>query len=130
MYLRHTTLRKNGKTHTYWRLVRSVRRGRKVVQETVAQLGELDAHGRARAGALALRITGREEQYELFEAPPGRSEPVAVRLERVRLERAAVSAMSGWGGGCGAPLHWIVSVRTAWSRAASGRRGRRWRRSW
>src|SRR5271167_4092639 len=89
MYLRHTTVRKNGKTHSYWRLVRSVRRGRRVVQETVAQLGELDGQGRARAGALALRITGREEQYELFEAPPGqRSEPVAVRLDQIRLERA------------------------------------------
>ena len=89
MYLRHTTVRKNGKTHSYWRLVRSVRRGRRVVQETVAQLGELDGQGRARAGALALRITGREEQYELFEAPPGqRSEPVAVRLDHIRLERA------------------------------------------
>ena len=88
MYLRHTTVRKNGKTHSYWRLVRSVRRGRRVVQETVAQLGELDEQGRARAGALALRITGREEQYELFEAPAGRSEPVAVRLDHIRLERA------------------------------------------
>ena len=88
MYLRHTTVRKNGKTHSYWRLVRSVRRGRRVVQETVAQLGELDGQGRARAGALALRITGREEQYELFEAPAGRSEPVAVRLGHIRLERA------------------------------------------
>src|SRR5271165_5491508 len=89
MYLRHTTVRKNGKTHSYWRLVRSVRRGRRVVQETVAQLGELDGQGRARAGALALRITGREEQYELFEAPPGqRNEPVAVRLDQICLERA------------------------------------------
>ena len=89
MYLRHTTVRKNGKTHSYWRLVRSVRRGRRVVQETVAQLGELDGQGRARAGALALRITGREEQYDLFEAPAGRrSEPVAVRLDQIRLERA------------------------------------------
>ena len=89
MYLRHTTVRKNGKTHSYWRLVRSVRRGRRVAQETVAKLGELDGQGRARAGALALRITGREEQYELFEAPPGqRSEPVAVRLDQIRLERA------------------------------------------
>src|SRR5271166_3736968 len=89
MHLRHTTVRKNGKTHSYWRLVRSVRRGRRVVQETVAQLGELDGQGRARAGALALRITGREEQYELFEALPGqRSEPVAVRLNQIRLERA------------------------------------------
>src|SRR5580658_825007 len=89
MYLRHTTVRKNGKTHSYWRLVRSVRRGRRVAQETVAQLGELDGQGRARAVALALRIMGREEQYELFEAPPGqRSEPVAVRLDQIRLERA------------------------------------------
>jgi transposase len=89
MYLRHSTVRKKGKTHSYWRLVGSVRRGRRVVQETVAQLGELDEQGRARAGALAWRITGREEQYELFEPPPGqRSEPVAVRLDQLRLERA------------------------------------------
>ena len=48
MYLRHTTRCKDGKTHVYWQLVRSVRRGRKVVQETVAQLGELDAEGRTK----------------------------------------------------------------------------------
>src|SRR5271157_3914219 len=114
MYLRHTTVRKNGKTHSYWRLVRSVRRGRRVVQETVAQLGELDGQGRARAGALALRITGREEQYELFEAPPGqRSEPVAVRLERFVWSAPAVLATCGWAGGCGARLLSIVSARTA-----------------
>lgn len=88
MYLRHTTVRKNGTTHSYWRLVRSVRRGRKVMQETVAQLGELDAQGRARARSLALRITGRDEQYELFEAPAGSSEAVAVRLDQIHLERA------------------------------------------
>lgn len=88
MYLRHTTVRKNGKTRSYWRLVRSVRRGRKVVQETVAQLGELDAQGRARARRLALRITRRDEQHELFEAAAGWSEPVAVRLDQIRLERA------------------------------------------
>ena len=39
MYLRHTTRRKDGKTHTYWRLVRSVRTGNRVRQETVACLG-------------------------------------------------------------------------------------------
>jgi hypothetical protein len=58
VYLRHSTLRKDGKTHTYWRLVHSVRRDGKVVQETVAQLGELDAQGRARTKALARAITG------------------------------------------------------------------------
>src|SRR6185437_15181080 len=88
MYLRHTTSSKDGKTHTYWRLVRSVRRGRKVVQETVAHLGELDGEGRARARRLALQITGGREQYELFEAAAVAGEPVAVRLDEVRLERS------------------------------------------
>ena len=87
MYLRHSTIRKDGKTHRYWRLVRSVRRDGKVVQETVAQLGELDAEGRLRAKALARRITGRPDQYELFEERPGPERIIAVRLDRVRLER-------------------------------------------
>ena len=44
MYLRHTTVRKKGKKHTYWSLVRSVRVGRKVRQETVAYLGEIETN--------------------------------------------------------------------------------------
>jgi transposase len=87
VYLRHSTVRKNGKTHTYWRLVRSVRRGTKVRQETVAQLGELDAQGRADAEALARRITGRAEQHDLFEDWSPTPRKVEVRLDRVRLER-------------------------------------------
>ena len=87
MYLRHSIKRKDGKTHTYWRLVRSVRRGRKVVQETVANLGELDAQGRAKARQLLREMTGRTEQRELFEDAAAAAETVAVRLDRVRLER-------------------------------------------
>lgn len=87
MYLRHSTVRKNGKTHKYWRLVRSVRRGNKVRQETVAQLGELDAQGWAHAQALARKITGRSEQRDLFEAPSPTPMKVEVRLDQVRLER-------------------------------------------
>jgi transposase len=87
VYLRHSRIRKDGKTHTYWRLVRSVRRHGKVVQETVAQLGELDAEGRAKARALARTITGREEQRELFEDAAGEAPAVPVRLHQVRLER-------------------------------------------
>src|SRR6266581_7497211 len=86
MYLRHTTRVKDGKAHMYWRLVRSVRVGRKVVQQTVAQLGELDAEGRARATALARAITGDRLQAELFE-PDESAEPIPVRLNRIRLER-------------------------------------------
>jgi transposase len=89
MYLRHTTLKKNGKTHVYWRLVRSVRHGRKVVQQTVAQLGELDAQGRARARALARSITGEAlgAQSSLFEADDW-LDAVPVNLGKVRLERS------------------------------------------
>ena len=90
MYLRHSTRRKDGKSHVYWRLVRSVRRGGKVMQETVAQLGELDGQGRARAEELALSISGRASgflQGELFEhaAPTG---SLAIKLEGIRLERS------------------------------------------
>ena len=90
MYLRHTTRRKDGKTHVYWQLVRSVRRGRKVVQETVAHLGELDAEGRARAVLLARSITGRSAergQQCLFDPNPP-VEAVKIRLEAIRLERS------------------------------------------
>jgi hypothetical protein len=67
MYLRHTTIRKDGKLHRYWRLVRSVRVGRRVIQQTVAQLGELDEHGRIEARALARRLIGAPEQTALFD---------------------------------------------------------------
>ncbi len=87
MYLRHSIRRKGGKTHTYWRLVRSVRRGGKVVQETVAQLGELDGQGRAKAKRLARRLTGRDDQRDFFEADAGVGRAAAVRVDRVRLER-------------------------------------------
>src|SRR6059036_1659663 len=86
MYLRHTTRRKNGKVHRYWQLVRSVRIGRKVVQQTVAHLGELDAQGRARARALARAITGDRDQSDLFLADDA-DELIPVRLKRIRLER-------------------------------------------
>lgn len=87
MYLRHTTRRKDGKVHTYWQLVRSVRMGRRVVQQTVAQLGELDAQGRARAKALAQALVGGLTQPELFTRAAVSEEVVPVRLDRVRLER-------------------------------------------
>jgi len=86
MYLRHTTRRKDGKVHRYWQLVRSVRIGRKVVQQTVTHLGELDAQGRARATALARAITGDRAQPDLFIAEDA-DEAIPVRLTRIRLER-------------------------------------------
>jgi transposase len=87
MYLRYTTRKKDGKVHRYWRLVRSVRIGRRVVQQTVAQLGELDEHGRLAARALARQLIGAPEQAGLFE-DGCRDVAVPVRLKGIRIERS------------------------------------------
>ena len=84
MFLRKSVRKKDGKTHTYWRLVRSVRRNGKVVQETVAQLGELDAQGQAQARALARQMTGRADQLELFEP---RLEPATIPIHSASVRR-------------------------------------------
>jgi len=86
MYLRYTTVRKNGKTHTYWRLVQSVRIGREVKQVTVCQLGELDEEGRLAARQLANTLVGVERQPGLFDDPVP-SEPITLDLARLQLER-------------------------------------------
>jgi transposase len=87
MYLRHSIRKKDGKVHRYWRLVRSVRVGRRVIQQTVAQLGELDEHGRIEARALAHRLIGTPEQAQLFN--DGRADlTVPVRLKGIRIEHS------------------------------------------
>jgi transposase len=86
MFLRATTRKKDGKTHRYWRLVQNVRVGRRVIQRTVAQLGELDAEGRFRARALARHLIGSPEQGQLFD--DGYADvAVPVRLKGIRIER-------------------------------------------
>ncbi|MBV8107532.1 MAG: IS1634 family transposase [Hyphomicrobiales bacterium] len=87
MYLRHTIRKKDGKVHRYWRLVRSVRIGRRVIQRTVAHLGELDERGRVEARALARRLVGAPDQTQLFQ--DGSEDLTApVRLKGVRVERS------------------------------------------
>jgi transposase len=88
MYLRHTTVRKNGKAHKYWRVVRSVRMGRKVRQETVACLGQLDGEGHKKAKSLARHFLGeRTDQPDLFEELPPK-QIVKVKAQEVRVERS------------------------------------------
>jgi transposase len=86
MYLRHTTRKKDGKVHRYWSLVRSVRVGRRVIQQTVAHLGELDEHGRLAARALSARLIGAPERAPLFADGAG-DLTVPVRLKGIRIER-------------------------------------------
>lgn len=89
MFLRHKRIRKNGKTHTYWVLVRSVRVDGKVRQQVVAQLGKLDAKGRSRARAYADKLTGKRTHPSLFEPREDRPEDIEkIKLKAVRVERA------------------------------------------
>ena len=87
MYLRHTTRKKDGKVHRYWSLVRSVRVGRRVIQQTVAHLGELDKQGRLAARALSARLIGAPEQAPLFD-DDSEHLTVPVRLKGIRIERS------------------------------------------
>ena len=87
MYLRHTTRKKDGKVHRYWSLVRSIRVGRRVIQQTVAHLGELDERGRLEARALARHLIGAPENSELFNGG-SRDVAVPVRLKGIRIERS------------------------------------------
>jgi transposase len=87
MYLRHTTRKKDGKVHRYWSLVRSVRVGRRVIQQTVAHLGELDERGRVEARALAQHLIGAPERAQLFDDGSGHL-TVPVRLKGIRIERS------------------------------------------
>jgi len=87
MYLRHTIRKKDGKVHRYWCLVRSVRVGRRVIQQTVAQLGELDERGRLEARALAQRLIGAPEEAPLFKDGSG-ALTVPVRLKGIHIERS------------------------------------------
>ena len=87
MYLRHTIRKKDGKTHRYWCLVRSVRVGHRVIQQTVAHLGELDERGCIEARSLSRRLIGAPEQAPLFD-DGSEHVTVPVRLKGLRVERS------------------------------------------
>ncbi|MFO1466821.1 MAG: hypothetical protein U1F35_10355 [Steroidobacteraceae bacterium] len=124
MFLRASTRKKDGKTHRYWRLVENVRVGRRVIQRTVAQLGELDAEGRVRARALARHLIGSPEQGQLFD--DGHADvAVPVRLKGIRIERGrqfgdVYLALALWRG---TGLERLA--RAWWAKARSGSAGRR-----
>ena len=87
MYLRHTIRKKDGKVHRYWCLVRSVRLGRRVIQQVVAHLGEIDERGRIQARELARHVIGTPEQAQLFN-DGSEQLTVPVWLKGVRVERS------------------------------------------
>lgn len=92
MFLRRCERTKNGKKHTYWALVESIRTGQGSRQRVVAYLGELKAGERSGWAELGRRLRQRERpQPSLFDPPlpeePSDDEAVQVRLKGIRLER-------------------------------------------
>jgi transposase len=98
MYLRHKHVRTKDGVQTYWTLVRSVRRGTRVRQEVVAQLGRLDVRAQHQASALARQFLGeRADQPQLFE-DTRELESAQISLGKVRLERGRAfgDVWMGW----------------------------------
>jgi transposase len=93
MFLRSHQRNKDGKDHTYWSLVETVRTGDGPRQKTLCYLGELNSSAQARwvKTIEVFNDEGEAQQLKLFPShvePPADDPQVArVLLNRVRLER-------------------------------------------
>src|SRR5438876_2131167 len=93
MFLRAHERRKDGKEHTYWSLVETVRTGDGQRQRTLCYLGELNSSAQARwlKTVEVFNEQGESQQLKLFPSnvePPVNDPNVArVILNKVRLER-------------------------------------------
>ena len=92
MFLRQNDRPKDGKVHTYWSLVESVRTPNGPRQRTICYLGELNASAEARwrKTIQIFNAQGESEQLALFPAGtplPAEDQVVAIRLDRVRWTR-------------------------------------------
>ena len=93
MFLRPNQRRKDGKEHTYWSLVESVRTPDGPRQRTVCHLGELNGSDQARwlRTIEVFNEQGETQQLKLFpshvEAPSDDPEVARILIKQVRLER-------------------------------------------
>src|SRR6266536_2235138 len=93
MFLRPNHRSKDGKDHTYWSLVETVRTADGPRQKTICYLGELNSSAQARwlRTVEVFNEQGEAEQLKLFPShvEPPADDPQAARvlLNRVRLER-------------------------------------------
>jgi transposase len=104
MFLRPHQRNKDGKDHTYWSLVETVRTANGPRQRTLCYLGELNGSAQARwlKSVEVFNEQGEAQQLRLFPAhvePPADDPQVArVLVNRVRLERTRQfgAAFLGW----------------------------------
>jgi transposase len=93
MFLRPHQRSKDGKDHTYWSLVETIRTANGPRQRTLCYLGELNSSAQARwlRTVQVFNDQGEAEQLKLFpshvESPPDDPQVARVLVNRVRLER-------------------------------------------
>ncbi len=92
MFLKRLQRRKNGKGHTYWALVESVRTAKGSRHRVVAYFGELQKSERNGWAQLGHRLNGASRpQPSLFDPPhyddPSDDEPVRVKRKDIQLDR-------------------------------------------
>ena len=92
MFLKRLERHKNGKSHTYWALVESIRTAKGSRHRVVAYLGELKRSEQSGWAQLGQRLNGQgRPQPSLFDPQhyddPGEDDPVLVKLKGVRLRR-------------------------------------------
>jgi hypothetical protein len=93
MFLRANHRTKDGKDHTYWSLVETVRMADGPRQRTLCYLGELNGSAQARwlRTVEVFNEQGEAQQLKLFpsdvEPPPGDPQVARVLLNKIRLER-------------------------------------------
>ena len=96
MFLKRIRVPKNGKRHTYWALVKSVRTARGPRHQIVAYLGELRPSQQADLAHVARIVDHRPEScLPLFDTP-GSPEPVPEKIE-VRVRGARVERTRDFG---------------------------------
>ena len=94
MFLRRHERSKDGKEHTYWSLVETLRTPDGPRQRTLCYLGELNGSAQARwlKSIEVFNEQGESHQLKLFpsdvQSPEGDGTVARVRLDRVRLERS------------------------------------------
>ena len=95
MFLRPNRRKKDGKEHTYWSLVETVRTHQGPRQKLLCHLGELNHSAQARwlKTVEVFNEQGESEQLKLF--------PSQAEAPTDDPEIARVLAPAGWGGSCG-----------------------------
>jgi len=127
MFLRPNYRAKDGKEHTYWSLVETVRTVDGPRQRTLCYLGELEWFGAGPVAEKRWRYSNEQGEAEQLKLFPSEVEPLAddpqvarVLVNRVRLERTRQfgACFSGLGV-VEASSHWMASLSRRWTTEAA-----------